>query len=71
MENCKFICGKLTQKQWIETNNQFLNDVASKCGQSAKSSLLTGEVVVTDVDEHMIPKFDEKKYETAHLAKMK
>ena len=43
----------------------------AKYRQSIKASLLAGEVVVTKIDEDIIPKFDTKEDETKHLATLK
>ena len=54
------------QKQWFESNGIFLNFVGVKYGQSVRASLETGRIIVTEVDEKLLPKFktanDEKTY---------
>ena len=58
LEKCRFIYGQGMQKLWVESNTILLGCVSAKFGQIMKSSLLSGEVVVIDVDEHLIPRFD-------------
>ena len=59
------------QKVWVESNRLFLNYVAAKYRQSVRSSLLAREIVVTEVDEDIIPKFDTEEAEQKHLDSLK
>ena len=58
------------QKLWAESNDVFLGYVSDKIGQSIKASLLSGEVVVTEVDEDLITRFDNEE-KNKHLARIK
>ena len=49
----------------------FLTFIAAKFGQSAKSSLLAGEIAVTEVDKDIIPNFNAKAEEKSHLDGLK
>ena len=71
LEKCKFVYGMGMQKVWVESNRLFLNYVAAKYGQSVKASLLAGDIVVTEIDEDIIPKFDTEEAEKEHLAGLK
>ena len=71
LEKCKFVYGQGMQRMWVESNAIFLNWVAAKYGQSVKASLLLGEVLVSEVDEDVIPKFDTKEAEKVYLADLK
>ena len=55
---CEFTCGPGMQKQWVESVSVFLNFVGSRYGQSVKASLEAGELIVTEVDESILRKFD-------------
>ena len=55
----------------MESSRNFLALIASKCRQSARALLLAEEVVVTEVDEDLIPKFDAEDEEKAYLATLK
>ena len=55
----------------MESSALFLDWVGEKYGQSAKASLIVGELVVTEVDEDLISKFDTAKEETDYLATLK
>ena len=60
LEKCKFICGQGMQKQWVESATLFMDFVGGRHGQSAKASLEAGEVIVTEVDESILKKFDKE-----------
>ena len=45
--------------------------MSAKFGQSIKASFLSGEVVVTEVDEDLIPRFDAEEEEKKNLAELK
>ena len=68
---CRFSYGPGMQSQWVENNRIFLAFVASKYGQSTRASFLANEVVATEVEEDLIPKFDTEEEEKAHLANLK
>ena len=68
LDKIRFSYGPGMQKKWVENNLAFLTHVAAKYGQSAKASLLASEIIVTEVDEDLIPKFDEEEDERVHLA---
>jgi len=66
LEDSYFYFGPGMQDRWIESNNALLNYVGSKYGQSVRASLIAGSLIVTEVDEELLPKFNtadaEKKY---------
>ena len=66
LDNCSFYHGHGTQKQWVESEHMFLNYVGTKFGQSVRVSLVSGEVIVMELDEDLIPKLktleEKKKY---------
>ena len=70
LEKYRFFYGQGMKKQWVESNELFLTCVAGKYGQSVKASPLTGESVVTEVDEDAIPRFDASE-ETEYLGGLK
>ena len=61
LEKFKFTHMKGMKKKWIESGNDFLTYLVTHFGKSAKASLLAGKVVVTEIAENLIPKFDDKK----------
>ena len=67
----RFSYGQGMQKQWIESNSIFIDLVASKYEQSIRSSLESGEVIVTEVDKSVLIKFDTKEEMKAHIASLK
>ena len=71
LSKCKFTYGPGMQKQWVESNHCFLTCITAKYDQSVKMSLVAGEVVVTEVDEDLIPKFETKAEEDTYLAGLK
>ena len=52
---------------WAESYDVFLGCVSTKFSQGIKAPLLQGEVVVTEVDEYLIPSFDAEEEEKEHL----
>ena len=71
LEKCRFSYGQGMQKQWVENISVFLDFVGSRCSQSAKASLETGELVVTEVDKKYLKKFDAEDQEKTYLAGLK
>ena len=67
----KFACGPSMQNQWVERSSLFLTCVTAKFGKGMIASLLSGEIVVTEVDEGLTPKFDTEYEEKEHLADLK
>ena len=59
------------QKQWIESNSAVLHHIWSKFSQSVKASLEAGEMVMTEVDETLLPRFDAEEDTKAHTAGLK
>ena len=59
------------QKQWVDSNELFLKCVGSKFEQSVRVSLLVGEIIVTEVDEDVIPRFDAETEELKYLGSLK
>ena len=47
LSKCRFSYGPGVQKKWVENISVFLEFVGSECGQSLKSSLEVGELIVT------------------------
>ena len=70
LDKITFFCGKGMQRNWIEMNVKLLDYVGSKYGQSAKVSLEVGEMVVTEVDESLLPKFKTEAEKDEHLKKL-
>ena len=66
-----FACGQGMQKMWVESNEIFLGHIFARFGQSIKVSFLSGKVMVTEVDEDLIPRFDILQEENKHLAGIK
>ena len=71
LEKCRFSYGPGMQKQWVESVSLFLDFVGSRCGQSAKASLEAGEMVVTEVDEKYLKKFDAEEEMNAYVSSLK
>ena len=71
LEKCCFFYSKGMQDNWIESSNIFLDYVESNFGQSVKALLIEGELVVTEVDESLIPKFETAEAEVDYLSKLK
>ena len=71
LEKCKFVYDSDMQRMWVESNTIFLTWVVAKHSQSVKALLLVGEVVVTEVDEDAISKFDTKEAEKVCLVTLK
>ena len=46
------------QKQWVEINSVFLDFAGSRSGQSTKASIEGGELVVTEINTSVLPKFE-------------
>ena len=67
LSKCHFSYVPGMQKQWVENMSVFLDFVGSKYGQSVKASIEVGELIVTEVDESILTKFDTLKEETQHL----
>ena len=59
------------QKEWIERNSTFLDHIWSKFSPSAKASLEAGEMIETEVDETMLPRFDTEEDTKAHVTGLK
>ena len=71
ISRCRFSYGTGAQKQWVENISVFLDFVGSKHGHSVKASLEAGELIVTEIDESILCKFDTLKDETEYLATLK
>ena len=70
LENYVFSFGQGMQKHWVDSNRAFLTHVVNKFGQSVKASLMMGELVVTEIDKSLIPKFKMEGEEDKHLKKL-
>ena len=71
LKKCRFSYGPNMQKLQAEINISFLTCIAVNYGQSVKALLLAGEVVVTEVDKELIPRFKREEEEMIHLARSK
>ena len=71
LDKCKFIYGQGMQRQWVESITLFMDFVGGRYGQSVKASLEAGEVIVTEVDESLLKKFDKEEDQTAYLKGLK
>ena len=71
LSKCHFSYGPGMQKQWIENISVFLDFVGSEHGQSVEVSIEAGELIVAEVDESILRKFDTLKDETDRLATLK
>ena len=58
------------QNNWIEFNIIFLQYVASKFGQSAKTILLAEALAVTEVDSSKLPRLKTKQDKEDYLDKL-
>ena len=61
LEKCSFVCRPGMQKKWVEIKSIFLECVGSNCGQSVWESLVSGDLIVAEVDESILPKFETQK----------
>ena len=59
------------KKQWIEINMMFLDHASRRHDQSTKSTIEAEGVIVTEVDESMLPKFDAEDGMKDHVAALK
>ena len=66
----RFNYGPGMQKQCIESNNSFLDHIGSVFGHSAKVFLEEGEIVITGVDETLLPSFDTEENMKAHATRL-
>ena len=56
LEKCNFHCGQGMQKNWVDNNVALMDHVDNNCGQSVKVSMFDGKIIVTEVDDKLIPK---------------
>ena len=68
---CRFTYSPGMQKQWVESISVFLDFIGSRCGQSAKASLEARELIVAEVDEKCLKKFETEAQEKTHLNGLK
>ena len=66
-----FYYGIGMQKQWVDTNKALMNFIASKCGQSVKASIEEGTLVVIEMDDSIMPRFDAEEEEKAYVTGLK
>ena len=71
MQKCFFYHGKVVQNRWVESNTTFMNNVGSEYWQSSKILLITWELVVTEVNEIFLPKFEKEEERKEHLEGLK
>ena len=57
LDKCKFDYGQGMHQNWVENNVVLMDYVGNKFGQSVKVSMLAGKMIVTEVDNKLIPKF--------------
>ena len=71
LDKRKLIHGAGVQRWWVESNSKFLDVIGSRYAQSVKASLEAGEVIVTEVDESLLPKFNTDDEMKAHVQGLK
>ena len=67
LDKCHFYYGHEMRKQWVEINREFLKYVGARFGQSVRALLASGEIVITEVDEDLLPKFKTPEDKQNHL----
>ena len=67
LQKVKFYYGSGMKKNWVSVNENFLDNVGSKYGQSVRASLLTGKIIVTEVDNTILNKLKTKLEQTKNL----
>ena len=67
LEKSYFYFGQGMQKHWVKSRRAFLNYVVNKIGQSAKASLMEGDLVITEIVEDPLPKFKTEEEKKNHL----
>lgn len=70
LSRCRFIYGPVMQKKWVEIKTILLNFIAAKFGQIVRSSFTAGKVIVTEVDDSILPKFKTKEEKEDHLGNL-
>ena len=70
IEKCFFYYGHGMQKHWAKSDTTLINYIGTKYGQSVKVSLTTGELVVTDIYEKLLPKFKTEEEKKTHLSSL-
>ena len=70
LEKCFFYYGHGMQKHWAKSDTTLINYIGSKYGQSVKVSLTTGELVVTEMAETLLPKFKTAEEKKTHLSSL-
>ena len=71
LDNHSFSYESGIQKQWVEINSVFLDCVGSLFGQSMKTSIEGDELVVTEIDDSVLPNFETEEAIKLHVAKLK
>ena len=56
LEKCKFDYGQGMHQNWVENNVVLMDYVGNKFGQSVKVSMLSRKMIVTEIDDKLIPK---------------
>ena len=71
LEKYCFYYGKGIQINWMESNKVFMDYVGCTFGQSIKALLIAGELVVIEVDESLLLKFETVETKKDYLSKIK
>ena len=67
LEKRHFHYGPGMQDEWIESNDALLEHVGIKYGQSARSSLSSRRLLVSEVNDKLLPKFEMANDKKKHL----
>ena len=59
------------EKKWVESNSVFLDCVEIRFVKSTKASIEVGELVITDIDDNVLTKFETEEAMKEHVAKLK
>ena len=70
LEENYFYHGPGMKNKWMESNKALLNLVSINNGQSVNVSLDAGELVVAEVDEIILKKFETEKDKNDHISKL-
>ena len=68
LKKISFSYGPGMQKQWVEKNTKFLNQVGTKIVPSVTGSIESKELVLTKVDPDDLPMFKTEQEKIDHIA---
>ena len=68
LEKVSFSYGPGMQKQWVEKNTKFLNQVGTKSVPSVTGSIESKELVLTKVDPDDLPMFKTEQEKIDYIA---